>query len=255
MVGLGVHNDVAVLSYAPHEPEAGGAALHLERALATVTNILRPLYGPNWAPLEVLLPRSARRDSAPYASFFRAPVRFDQETAALVFPAALLEQEVPSADSAVRRRAEDRIRRLEAAEPSLLTDELRQYLQTKVTRQRCKAERVARLRLVTRRTLNRHLRAEGTTFRRLANEAQFRVARHLLTDTSMSLAQISAALDFSEPAGFTHAFRRWSGMAPSAWRQFNQPELENDQHHADPHPRGRRDSRCSSPFAPGPAPL
>ena len=27
-----------------------------------------------------------------------------------------------------------------------------------------------------------------------------------------------ASLDFSETAAFTHAFERWSGVAPSAWR-------------------------------------
>jgi AraC-like DNA-binding protein len=77
--------------------------------------------------------------------------------------------------------------------------------------------------MVNRRTLSRRLRAEGTSFRRLANEAQFRVAKQLLADTSISLTQISNCLDFSEPAAFTHAFRRWSGTTPSAWRRANRP--------------------------------
>ncbi|WP_336491905.1 AraC family transcriptional regulator [Methylobacterium nigriterrae] len=222
-VGLGVHDDIAVLSYAPHQPEAEGAAHHAERGLAMATSLLRALCGSDWVPLEALLPRLAPRDTAPYASFFRAPVRFGAETAALVFPAELLEQRIAGADLSVRQRVEDRICRLEAAEPSSLTDKLREYLQTAVTRQRCQAKRVARLRLVTRRTLSRRLRAEGTSFRRLANEAQFRVAKKLLADTCMSMTQISAALSFSEPAAFTHAFRRWAGMAPSAWRQANRP--------------------------------
>ncbi|MDR7040599.1 AraC-like DNA-binding protein [Methylobacterium sp. BE186] len=224
VIGLGVHADIAVLSYAPHEPEVEGAVLHLERALATVTNILRGLCGPHWAPLEVLLPRSAPRDTEPYTGFFKGPVRFDQETAALVLPAALLEQPIAGADPALRQRVEDHICHLEADQTSTLTDKLREYLQTAVTRHRCKAERVARLRLVNRRTMSRRLRAEGKSFRQLANEAQFRVAKQLLADTIMSLAQISDCLDFSEPAAFTHAFRRWSGMTPSAWRQANQPE-------------------------------
>ncbi|WP_132250977.1 AraC family transcriptional regulator [Methylobacterium segetis] len=254
MVGLGVHDDVAVLSYAPHEPEAEGAALHLERALATVTNILRGLCGPDWAPLEVLLPRSAPRDTAPYGAFFRAPVRFDQETAALVFAAGLLDQRIAGADPATRQRVEDPIRRLEADHPSTLTDKLREYLQTAVTRQRCKAERVARLRLVNRRTLSRRLREEGTSFRRLANEAQFRVAKHLLADTGMAIGQISAALDFSEPPAFTHAFRRWSGTTPSAWRHANRPEMKRDATHEEARVRRKRDTGCSSTFLPGPAP-
>ncbi|MGH1587752.1 AraC family transcriptional regulator [Methylobacterium phyllosphaerae] len=224
VVGLGVYGDTALLSYAPHEPAAEGTALHLERALATVTNILRGLCGAEWAPLEVLLPRSAPRDVAPYACFFRAPVRFDQEVAALVFPAELLKQPITGEDPVVRQRIEARLHRLEADQPASLTDKLREYLQTAVTRERCKAERVARMRLVNRRTLSRRLRAEGTTFKKLANEAHFAVAKQLLVDTSMSLTEISGALNFSEPAAFTHAFRRWSGTTPSAWRRANRPE-------------------------------
>jgi AraC-like DNA-binding protein len=217
-IGLGAHDGVAVLSYSPYEPGAEGMVHHAERALATMTNVLRALCGCDWSPLEVLLPRTAPRDTKPYSGFFRAPVRFDEEVAALVFPARLLEHPVTDADPAVGRDLEREMCRTEADLPHRLTDELRRYLQTAVTRQRCSAERVARLRNTKRRTLSRHLRAEGTSFRQLAAQAQFRLSKQLLADTSMSLGQISAALHFSEPAAFTHAFRRWSGMTPTAWR-------------------------------------
>lgn len=223
VVGLGIDCDIAVLSYAPYGPEADWAAIHSERALATMANVLRALCGADWALQEVLLPRSKPRDASPYDRFFQAPVRFDQEVAALVFSAKLLEQRVAGAKPVVCRIAEGRIRRLEAEQASNLTDELRQYLRIQVTRQRCKAERVARLRLVDRRTLSRRLRAEGTTFRQLANEAKFRVAKQLLADTTMSVTQISEVLGFSELAAFTHAFRRWSNTTPSGWRRENKP--------------------------------
>jgi AraC-like DNA-binding protein len=142
---------------------------------------------------------------------------------ALVFSADLLEQPIAGADLNARRLVEGRIRRLEAEQAFNLTEELRRYLRIQMTRQRCRAERVARMRLVTRRTLSRRLRDEGTTFRQLANEALYQVAKQLLADTCMSLTEISAALNFSEPAAFTHAFRRWSGTTPSAWRRANRP--------------------------------
>jgi AraC-like DNA-binding protein len=223
VVGLGIDSGIAVLSYAPYGPEAECAVIHSERVLAAMTNVLRALCGADWDLQEVLLPRSKPRDVSAYDRFFRAPVRFDQEVAALVFSAKCLEQPIAGADLVVRRRAKDRVRRLEAKQSSNLTDELRRYLGAQVTRQRCKAERVARMQFVTRRTLSRHLRAEGTSFRQLADEAAFRVAKQLLADTCMSLAQISTVLNFSEPAAFTHAFRRWSGMPPSAWRRENRP--------------------------------
>jgi len=51
-----------------------------------------------------------------------------------------------------------------------------------------------------------------------ADEIRYGIARQLLFDTDLPLVQISAALDFSEAAAFTRAFRRWSGAAPSTWR-------------------------------------
>lgn len=242
VIGLGVHDDVAVLSYAPYEPEAEGAALHSERALAKAINILRALCGPEWTPTEVLLPRSTPDHTEPYRTLFRAPVRFDQEMAALVFPASLLQRRIRGAEPSLCRRAEERVRRVEAVARSTVTDEIRRYLRTAVTRQRCGAARVARVRMVHRRTLSRRLKAEGTSFRQLAGEAQFRIARQLLADTRMSMAQISAVLDFSEPSAFTHAFRRWSGMTPTAWRRLSRREPRADEGRTTRHVDGAEDA-------------
>jgi AraC-like DNA-binding protein len=44
--------------------------------------------------------------------------------------------------------------------------------------------------------------------------------------SARSLTHIAAALDFSEPAAFTRAFRRWSGgVTPSAWRAQHRSRL------------------------------
>src|SRR4051794_19983708 len=71
---------------------------------------------------------------------------------------------------------------------------------------------------VNRRTISRWLKSEGTSFRLLLSEARLGAAKQLMAETDMSLAEISRALEYSEPAAFTHAFRRWTGTTPSAWR-------------------------------------
>ena len=58
-------------------------------------------------------------------------------------------------------------------EPFSLMDELRLYLQAKLTRRRCEARRIAHLRKMNRRTLSHRLRAEGATFKQLADEVHF----------------------------------------------------------------------------------
>ncbi|MBP1178283.1 AraC family transcriptional regulator [Methylobacterium sp. PvR107] len=221
VIGLGTCQGVSVLSHSPYDPRPEVAAPHSERALATMTNVLRGLCGFGWTPLEVLLPRTAPRDRRPYSTFFRAPLRFDEEVAALVFPAELLEQPIAGADPVACRDLEERIRQIGADQPYTLTDELRRYLQIAVTRQRCTADRVAHRQMTNRRTMARRLRAEGTSFKQLTSETQFQVAQRLLVDTGLSVTQISEVLHFSELAAFTHAFRRWSGVAPSVWRLEN----------------------------------
>lgn len=225
VIGITTDGKLALASYSPYQPNATGVALHCERALAAVTNVLRTLCGAQWAPEEVLLPRLQPRDTAVYKAFFRAPVRFEQEIAALVFSKALLKQRIDGGNAVARGIAERRVKQLEASIPADVTDELRQRLRATMTEKQLSAQQVARMMAIHRRTLSRRLKAEGTNFRSVANETRFGIAKQLLADTNMSLAQVAAALEFSEPAAFTHAFRRWTGTTPSAWRLEHRSEV------------------------------
>ncbi|ACA16079.1 transcriptional regulator, AraC family [Methylobacterium sp. 4-46] len=219
VIRVAVNGPLAIASYSPYRPEAEGIALHCERALTAMTNVIRSLCGGDWAPEEVLLPRLGPDDATPYANVFRAPVRFGQEIAALTFPARLLGRPIGDASPIVRKLAEQRIRQFAASMPADLTDELRRHLRATLTQGELSARQAAEALAVHRRTLSRRLRAEGTSFRSVANETRLSVAKQLLADTNLSLAEISVALEFSEPAAFTHAFRRWTGTTPSAWRK------------------------------------
>ncbi len=221
-LSLASYGDVAVLSYAIYEPGVRSTDQIADAALAVVMKIMWTLCGSEWAPEEVLLPRHAPADTQPYRKLFRSPVRFDRETAALTFPARWLEREVEGADPVFHQIFEARIRELENAHPNRLKDDLRRVLRTKIMTGRCSAETVADLLAMHRRTLSRHLRAEGTGFRHLSDEIRFEIARQLLTDTEIPLGQIAVALGYSEASAFTRAFRRWAGVPPTAWRAEHQ---------------------------------
>jgi AraC-like DNA-binding protein len=77
---------------------------------------------------------------------------------------------------------------------------------------------VASLFSVSRRTLYRHLKAEGRTFRQVANGVRCELACRLMTETDLSFSQIAEVLNYSEHSAFCRAFRRWSGQPPSVWR-------------------------------------
>lgn len=71
---------------------------------------------------------------------------------------------------------------------------------------------------MSRRTLQRRLSELGLTYQRLCDETRHELARRYLDDSSKSVTEVTFLLGFSEQSAFTRAFRRWSGMSPSAYR-------------------------------------
>ena len=86
----------------------------------------------------------------------------------------------------------------------------------------CLAADIARRLGMVRRSLERHLSAEGTTFRKIYRQVLLEASQRLL-ETDASVSDVAKALGFSELSAFTHAFRRWSGETPISWKLRHAP--------------------------------
>ncbi len=78
---------------------------------------------------------------------------------------------------------------------------------------------LAQMLSIHRRTLNRRLKAEGTTFQRVLDEVRFDIARDLLSNSNVHLDDIAATLGYAAVTPFMRTFRRWSGTTPGQWRR------------------------------------
>lgn len=65
------------------------------------------------------------------------------------------------------------------------------------------------------RTLHRRLAAEDTSFRALRNEVNETLATELLTIVGLSVEQVARRLGYADATSFHHAYKRWTGHAPS----------------------------------------
>lgn len=72
---------------------------------------------------------------------------------------------------------------------------------------------------MTPRTLRRRLQQEGTSYQEILTEVRCRLAKEYLRTTRMTTEDIAEMVGFSEAANFRHAFKRWTGKAPSAFRR------------------------------------
>jgi len=69
------------------------------------------------------------------------------------------------------------------------------------------------------RTLQRRLEREDTTFTEVLDGVREELARSLLPDHALSLAEIAYRIGFSDLATFSRAFKRWTGKPPGQFRR------------------------------------
>lgn len=80
-------------------------------------------------------------------------------------------------------------------------------------------EATARKLGLSKRTLQRRITAEGTSYQRILDDTRTNLAQHYLTSTALTVAEISFLLGFSEPNSFYRAFRTWTGTTPDSVRR------------------------------------
>ncbi|MBO9474513.1 MULTISPECIES: AraC family transcriptional regulator [unclassified Shimia] len=72
--------------------------------------------------------------------------------------------------------------------------------------------------VTSRRSLQRHLKAEGMTFQQVLDTTRSDLSLHYLRDKAMSVEEISYLLAYRDPNSFYRAFHTWTGATPAQKR-------------------------------------
>ena len=204
------------LGYAVYLPFAGSYSQLYDGALAALASFFRELCGDDWSPSAVFFSHSAPADVTPYREYFQAPLHFSSDVCALRFDAKWMDWPVAGADTQRLRLAR---KRALAIGDATLVERVHRTLRTLLLHGRSSGADVAQSLAIHRRTLQRRLRAEGTTFQHVLDRVRFAVTKDLLEDSTATVIDISAALGYADDVSFIRAFRRWTGTTPGAWRE------------------------------------
>jgi AraC-like DNA-binding protein len=212
----------ATFGYTIHCPDVPGVDHIYDGALAIAQNVFNELIGPNWRAREVHFVRGRPTEVHPYRQHFRTQLLFHAEQAALVFASADLARPVATADPGAFLKAQEALARMDERIGDGLTSRVLRVLHRQFIAgagpEGIDLQKVASILVMHPRTLNRRLQAEGTTFRELLAESRFDIARQLLRDTQLQVADISLLLGYAQTSSFDRAFRRWSGSTSTMWR-------------------------------------
>lgn len=215
---LVLRDGTAALSLSLFNGHSSGRRQVADFTIAVACNLMRALCGSRWAPSEVQFASETPADTRPYRRFFKAPLRFDSDRTALLFPATWMAHRVAGANPEARKALQHAIAQAFSQQDFDLPTKVRRALFALMIQQDVSVDGVAAMLGMHRRTLNRRLVEEGTTIARMLSDVRFQLAQQLLLDTALPFVEIATALNYADASTFTRAFRAWTGTTPSAWR-------------------------------------
>jgi AraC-like DNA-binding protein len=201
----------------PYNLKAVGSFQAAGYSLIFMLNILKAYLGNQWKPTCIYLQDSNKQIWDNCECFSDIDLYFEHEFYAIVFPSYFL--------STVKTDYYSLIYNSEFANwssfenPENLSKCISILLESTIGDRIFYLDQIAEIIGKSKRTINRLLQKEGTTYKTILTETRYKMAVQKLANTSVPIAEIAYDLGYSDPAHFTNAFKRWSGSSPLQFRQ------------------------------------
>lgn len=190
----------------------------VEHALMLASLNMRELTGGGVRVRKVLFSHEPQMSPRAYRQFFGCDVHFEQKADGLVLTEDDLLCPVVDPDSRVYEMAtsfiETRFPHMEASIQARVRSLIEQYIGSKD----CTNERVAADFCLHPRTLQRRLRAEGTSFEDLKDEIRRDLALRFIQNGDMPLKRVAEKLGYAETSVLSRSCFRWFSSSPREMR-------------------------------------
>jgi AraC-like DNA-binding protein len=190
--------------------------------LATLVRLCRSLTGLALRPMTVAIAHPRSEGLSDYGSFFGCATTFQAPSDAIVFSEECRRLPVVGADPYLSdilvRHCEETLWSRRKASGSFRT-KVENAIAPLLPHGKPRAPVIAKELHMSPRTLARRLAAEELTFVSIVDDMRRTLAARYLEDHNLSISQIAWLLGYEEAGAFTHAFRRWTGKAPSTMRR------------------------------------
>ena len=214
--------DEAVLSLRPNiELSLEDERHYVEMVFSAINSVVQKLVKEACFPKAVLFCHHKQELAPLYEQCFQCAIRMGAAQNAIVYDSAILDRPLPGGFPEIHRQA------AKIVERQLQDSPVQKGIAKKIFRIMSRRkhllnepiESVAGSLNLSTRTLQRRLTAEGINFFELKERIRFDLAVSALKSRGLSIEEISEDLGFSDRHSFTRAFKRWSGVTPSAFRK------------------------------------
>ena len=191
----------------------------MDGMMAVLVKMCRMNYGKSFKPLSIHLVRPEPECKDQFDAFFQCPIKYGAKENSIMLDNATINSNLSGSNSMIADMS-DRIiiAYLGKMDESSIIDRVKSEILNQLPNGNISETSVASSIHKSSRTIQRLLNDQGTSFSKLVNETRMELALKYLKDSSLSLTEIAFMLGFSESSAFSRAFKRWTGIAPSAYK-------------------------------------
>lgn len=200
------------------EPETDGRHHNELLGISYLIDTVRTYVGERWRPEVVMTTLPAGAPRANLEDIFRTNISIGHAVTSIEFNAVLLasgrvgtsaeREDVHGRSEPLVPRQDDTLATLAAVTDLALYEGYPRI------------DWVAAKLGMSRRSLQRRLDQHGTTFHRLIQDRLLHRAKSMIKSGTASITEIALELGYRDPAHFSRAFRRWTGVSPRTYRDI-----------------------------------
>ncbi len=187
--------------------------------LALLTHMCRVNYQDELSPARVTFKHPEPDSTAEYFSYFKCPVSFDAELDSISFPVSIADEELSGGNPQLANLNDQvLIQYLGTLTEDNLIVKIKAIIVKDLPSGDVSIDRVAEEFYTSGRSLQRKIREQGTTYKKVYEECRRYLAEQYVAEGKMNLTEISFVLGFSEISSFSRSYKRWTGHSPNAHR-------------------------------------
>lgn len=194
-------------------------AIGADFALSLIVDMCRMNYGASLRPMEVRLGRAKPGDAEPWKHYYGCPIHFGAREDSFLLSPRVADEALPSANRQLAGTLDSILEgQLAALDRNNIPARCKATLLEQMTSGEISEAGMAKALHMSRRTLQRKLADAELSYQKLVDDTRRDLALRYLDDPRKSVTDITFLLGFSGQSAFTRAFKRWTGVSPTAYR-------------------------------------
>ena len=195
--------------------------LSSEASLAATVVVIQAMSEKVLSPIEVCFKHGPPVDLSSFHEAFKCKMHFNQPKYAISYRTADLQLRTAKADASINayllKQVDEETKGIRISGNKFVRD-VEALIQDALPTGIPSIHHISNLMAMSNRTLTRRLSEAGVTYRDLVKKIQEDLAKEMLCDTAYTFGEIAFLTGFSEQSAFNRAFKKWTDLTPSEFR-------------------------------------